>query len=220
VARGRSRCRCPTAIRVRPGPASEVSLPCLAPGLARKGTMCRLHVHPIGLRRMAVSATLPSPYRSPPYVSASKQTLRRSIGAHLLPYRRAQPQRTRRDSDLITHRREVPRLMRRLQKRLSVLGLATVCAVAATSSPAQAYSGYGWDGKSPIGTTCATDAHNPRSAPAKTIYTPSGKPVGKIELRYSVKCSTAWARITNYYTAVPGDTHGGYGRSGEITTVK
>jgi hypothetical protein len=57
-------------------------------------------------------------------------------------------------------------------------------------SSAQAYT---YDGKDPSATGCGSDARTVHSA---RMVNPRGYDFGVIELRYSLNCHTAWARLT------------------------
>lgn len=69
--------------------------------------------------------------------------------------------------------------------------LAAPVLVALLPGSAQAAS-YSMDGKNPISAGCSGDATTVKRA---SIGTSTWK-LGGVELRYSVKCHTAWARIT------------------------
>lgn len=69
------------------------------------------------------------------------------------------------------------------------LGLSLI----ATMGGAQAYTN---DGNDPSAAGCAGDAKTVESATLKN----SNMTFGTIELRYSLKCHTAWARLTLNYT--------------------
>jgi len=100
--------------------------------------------------------------------------------------------------------------MTRFMQRVGVVSAAlalTATGMVGLTSPASAYPGH--DGKDPIKAGCAGDARTVRSAAILTHRT--RKEVGLIELRYSRSCRSAWARITNFYTYVPGDAHQGFG---------
>jgi hypothetical protein len=56
-------------------------------------------------------------------------------------------------------------------------------------------TGYGLDGLWSDQTTCGSDAVTKRSATIVTS-TQLGEVYGKLELRYSAKCRTVWARVT------------------------
>jgi hypothetical protein len=60
----------------------------------------------------------------------------------------------------------------------------------ATSGSAQAYS---YDGQNPASTGCGSDATTMESA---RMVNHAGVDFGVIELRYSINCHTAWARLT------------------------
>jgi hypothetical protein len=70
------------------------------------------------------------------------------------------------------------------------------------------YSESTVDGKSPLNSQlgCSQDAVTMRST---YLFDKWGSKVGYLELRYSLKCHSAWARLTNYYDHVPFDTHSG-----------
>lgn len=60
-----------------------------------------------------------------------------------------------------------------------------------------------YDGKDPNATGCAADGRTMSSAP---IRSSNGHSLGTIELRYSLRCHTAWARITSNLKYVPYDS--------------
>ena len=100
--------------------------------------------------------------------------------------------------------------MTRFKQRVVVVvttALLSAAGVAGSASSVSAYPGH--DGKDPIKAGCAGDARTVRSAAILTNRT--RKEVGLIELRYSRACRSAWARITNFYTYVPGDAHQAHG---------
>ena len=100
--------------------------------------------------------------------------------------------------------------MKRTKKKL--LGAAVISLlfsiVSALPSFAIVYSEGTIDGHLPTesGLNCSADATTMRSVYLKDMW---GANVGFLELRYSLTCHAAWARLTNYYTAVGGDTHSG-----------
>lgn len=66
------------------------------------------------------------------------------------------------------------------------------------------------DGTNPIKTGCARNATTVRQVLLRDRYT--NTIYGKIELRYSRSCRTAWARLTSFGPAcVPGDDYCGDG---------
>lgn len=100
--------------------------------------------------------------------------------------------------------------MTRFTQRVAVAATAALLSVAGVAGSASSASAYpGHDGKDPIKAGCAGDARTVRSAAILTNRT--RKEVGLIELRYSSRCRSAWARITNFYRYVPGDAHQGHG---------
>lgn len=76
-----------------------------------------------------------------------------------------------------------------------------------TSNPAEAAR---FDGTNPEKTGCARTARTVRYA---TLRNPNTKTAyGRIELRYSSSCRTAWARLTSFGPAcIPGDDFCGFG---------
>ncbi|WP_326604061.1 YjfA family protein [Streptomyces sp. NBC_01799] len=76
------------------------------------------------------------------------------------------------------------------------LGLALI----AGTSGAQAYT---YDGTDPSSTGCSADGQTIHSATVQNAY---GSTFGTIELRYSVNCHTAWARLTLSHTQGACDT--------------
>jgi hypothetical protein len=77
--------------------------------------------------------------------------------------------------------------------------------VLATSGSAQAYS---YDGQNPATTGCGNDATTMESARMVNAY---GTDFGVIELRYSLNCHAAWARLTlDYAQPDCGDAAAGY----------
>lgn len=85
--------------------------------------------------------------------------------------------------------------MRRAVKRYlgKVLPVVLAAPVLAVSLPGSAQAAtYEMDGKNPISAGCSGDATTvKRSSIGTSTWT-----LGAVELRYSVKCHTAWARIT------------------------
>ena len=77
-------------------------------------------------------------------------------------------------------------------------------AATATRVVVPALSGYGYDNTDPIATGCSADATTMKT---KNILDKWGSVVGRIELRYSINCHTAWGRVTNYYNHVQNDAH-------------
>ncbi|MEU0836696.1 DUF2690 domain-containing protein [Streptomyces sp. NPDC005969] len=75
--------------------------------------------------------------------------------------------------------------------RLGVVAGGLGLALIAGTGGAQAYT---YDGSDPSSTGCSSDASTVASAPMKTLL--SGYHVGTIEMRYSLNCHTAWARLT------------------------
>lgn len=67
-----------------------------------------------------------------------------------------------------------------------------------------------YDGTDPVSTGCDRDARTVRYA---NFRTPGGQVFGVIELRYSPRCRTAWARVVHYQNdCVPGDQYCGNAR--------
>ncbi|MFH9983779.1 DUF2690 domain-containing protein [Streptomyces sp. NPDC017179] len=96
---------------------------------------------------------------------------------------------------------------KRALARVGVVAGGVVLSVIAATGGAQAYT---YDGTSPSSTGCANDGSTVASAPMKNSY----GTYGVIELRYSLACHTAWARITlNYTQGACGDSSAGYGCS-------
>ncbi|MGW5665139.1 YjfA family protein [Streptomyces sp. NPDC003758] len=80
------------------------------------------------------------------------------------------------------------------------LGLAMIAA----TGGAQAYT---YDGSDPSSTGCSSGATTVESATVKN----SNATFGTIELRYSLACHTAWARLTlNYTQGACGNASAGY----------
>ncbi|POX54391.1 DUF2690 domain-containing protein [Streptomyces sp. Ru72] len=80
------------------------------------------------------------------------------------------------------------------------LGLAMIAA----TGGAQAYT---YDGSDPSSTGCSSGASTVASATVKN----SNATFGTIELRYSLACHTAWARLTlNYTQGACGNASAGY----------
>ena len=100
---------------------------------------------------------------------------------------------------------------RPIRRRRSLWTIVAAGMVASFSfaAPVQAATNYSWDGVYPVGTVCARDAFNPVTP--KKVYDDRGRIVGLIELRYSVKCHTAWARITNYENHIMNHQYPGRG---------
>lgn len=90
--------------------------------------------------------------------------------------------------------------MRRLRLLVATI-VATIGLVATTALPAQAYSRYDdqsseatfWD-PGGVSFKCANDAVTVRE-----VYWPGGGSLA-VELRYSKRCRTVWARGKDYYT--------------------
>jgi hypothetical protein len=76
--------------------------------------------------------------------------------------------------------------------------------LSATASEAVVYSDSNITGYLPTTVGCDADATTKRSVYLKDKW---GANVGFLELRYSLTCHAAWARLTNYYTYVPYDQH-------------
>ncbi|WP_330458199.1 YjfA family protein [Streptomyces sp. NBC_00820] len=80
------------------------------------------------------------------------------------------------------------------------LGLAMVAATGVSSA-------YTYDGSDPSASGCASGASTVESATVKN----SNVTFGTIELRYSLACHTAWARLTlNYTQGACGNAAAGY----------
>lgn len=93
---------------------------------------------------------------------------------------------------------------KRTLARVGVLAGGIALSVIAATGAAQAYTN---DGTSPASTGCADDGTTVASAPMKN----AGGTQGTIELRYSLKCHTAWARLTlNYTQFACGNASAGY----------
>lgn len=96
------------------------------------------------------------------------------------------------------------KLNKRVFARAGVVAGGVVLSVIAATGGAQAYTN---DGTSPASTGCADDGTTVASAPMKN----SSGTKGTIELRYSLKCHTAWARLTlNYTQSACGNASAGY----------
>ncbi|MBZ9640179.1 DUF2690 domain-containing protein [Streptomyces sp. PSKA30] len=88
--------------------------------------------------------------------------------------------------------------------RAGVLAGGIGLALIAATGGAQAYA---YDGSDPSSTGCSADATTVESATVKN----SNMTFGTIELRYSLKCHTAWARLTlNYTQYACGNASAGY----------
>jgi hypothetical protein len=74
----------------------------------------------------------------------------------------------------------------------------------ASASQALDYSEGTITGKLPTAEGCDQDATTKKSIYLKDKW---GSNVAFLELRYSINCHAAWARITNYYNYVPYDQH-------------
>ncbi len=69
-------------------------------------------------------------------------------------------------------------------------------------------SGYGCDHLEPTATGCASGAVTKKTAYISIPWGTGTKNIGKVELRYSSLCDTAWSRMTIVDTyAVPGDPY-------------
>jgi hypothetical protein len=87
---------------------------------------------------------------------------------------------------------------------LAVAGLLGSAAVfTAVAAPAQATSGYGYDGQNPYGSGCFNGS-----------YVVDDKALGRtgahVRLHYSPNCRTVWASIYNATAAEPGNSAGGH----------
>jgi len=89
----------------------------------------------------------------------------------------------------------------------AAIGLLTAGLLPLTVAvPAEA-TNYAYDGKDPIATGCANDA----TTKALSHLNSGGDwSEAYVELRYSLKCHTAWARLSNAYGPDPGNFTGGY----------
>ncbi|MEU3790333.1 DUF2690 domain-containing protein [Streptomyces fructofermentans] len=88
--------------------------------------------------------------------------------------------------------------------RAGVVAGALGLSLIATMGGAQAYT---HDGSDPSAAGCSGDATTVESATVKN----SNATFGTIELRYSLKCHTAWARLTlNYTQSACGNAAAGY----------
>ncbi|MDX2595197.1 MULTISPECIES: DUF2690 domain-containing protein [Streptomyces] len=93
---------------------------------------------------------------------------------------------------------------KRALARVGVLAGGVALSLVAATGGAQAYTN---DGTSPASTGCANDGTTVASAPMKN----SAGTHGTIELRYSLTCHTAWARLTLDYTqGACGNASAGY----------
>ncbi|MFC8900143.1 DUF2690 domain-containing protein [Streptomyces cinereoruber] len=86
--------------------------------------------------------------------------------------------------------------------RLGVVAGSLGLALIAGTGGAQAYT---YDGTNPSSTGCSADGKTIHSA---TVKNDAGYSFGTIELRYSVKCHTAWGRMTLNRAANSCDTTG------------
>ncbi|MFI5680902.1 DUF2690 domain-containing protein [Streptomyces cellulosae] len=95
-------------------------------------------------------------------------------------------------------------LKKRRLARVGVLAGGVALSVIAATGSASAYT---YDGTSPSSTGCSSDGTTVASAPMKN----SAGTMGTIELRYSLTCHTAWARLTlNYTQFACGNASAGY----------
>jgi len=98
--------------------------------------------------------------------------------------------------------RPVPRRMR--AAALAVTGLLGCAAlVTATAGPAQATSGYGYDGQNPYGAGCFNGSQVVDDEPI-------GQTGAHIRLHYSPSCRTVWASIYDATAPEPGNSAGGH----------
>lgn len=80
-------------------------------------------------------------------------------------------------------------------RSLSAAVLLTMAALLGPATPANAYSGTGWDGTDPNKTGCDKAAITPVNV--KWIRNFDGGDIlGAVELRFASNCLTAWARLT------------------------
>lgn len=86
----------------------------------------------------------------------------------------------------------------------TVAGATILLLILGFARPVQAAAS--WHGLDPVDSVCTADARTAHSAPLQF----QGHRLGTIELRTSASCRTAWARLTNYMTHVPGHAHPGY----------
>ncbi|MFE9448886.1 DUF2690 domain-containing protein [Streptomyces sp. NPDC006739] len=103
-------------------------------------------------------------------------------------------------------------LKKRNLARVGVLAGGVALSVLAATGAAQAYTN---DGTSPASTGCANDGTTVASAPMKN----AAGTMGTIELRYSLTCHTAWARLTlNYTQFACGNASAGYACATAVIT--
>jgi len=88
----------------------------------------------------------------------------------------------------------------------AAIGLITAGLLPLTLAvPAEA-ANYAYDGKDSIATGCANDATTKATS---HLHAGNDWSLAYVELRYSVKCHTAWARLSNAYGPVPFEFTGG-----------
>ncbi|MDQ0757549.1 DUF2690 domain-containing protein [Streptomyces canus] len=90
-----------------------------------------------------------------------------------------------------------------IRKRFALATAALTLGSGLAILPATGASAAAYDGQSPVTSGCANSAITAR---AENIYV-DGEKIGKIELRYSTSCRTAWGRVTAYYLAGNGQAH-------------
>jgi len=78
----------------------------------------------------------------------------------------------------------------KLSRVITTIAVAATAGVALLAGPAQATVPY--DGKDPIATKCALDSKTVKQNDLGVFL---GHNSGTIEIRYSAKCQTVWARI-------------------------
>lgn len=93
--------------------------------------------------------------------------------------------------------------MPRLHRTLAVALATGTTAATLLLAPAAHAANLPYDGKNPNTTGCAADGRTMSSA---AIRDSNGRVLGTVELRYSLRCHTAWARITSNLRYVPYDS--------------
>ncbi|MFI7505097.1 DUF2690 domain-containing protein [Streptomyces sp. NPDC049687] len=89
------------------------------------------------------------------------------------------------------------------RKRIALTAAALTLGSGLAILPATGASAAAYDGQSPVTSGCANSAITART---KNIYVGS-KLVGRIDLRYSTSCRTAWGRVVAYYLAGAGEAN-------------
>ncbi|WP_329319954.1 DUF2690 domain-containing protein [Streptomyces sp. NBC_01262] len=90
-----------------------------------------------------------------------------------------------------------------IRKRIALATAALTLGSGLALLPATGASAAAYDGQSPVTSGCVNSAI---TASSKNIYVGS-KLEGKIELRYSTSCRTAWGRVIAYYLGGEGEAN-------------